>query len=146
MAELIGVIAGGAGLASLAIQLTENAAKIKRFHHSHKNAAETLEETAEEIDTFIELLKLLGDEREAFDGMDLRVLDQCKRICERRIARIKSVVESLDDAIARSKRLGRFRTALEKDEIERLSLVLGQSSGQLLVAYQLYAEYSLSVF
>ena len=46
---ILGVVAGGAGLASLSIQLAESAVKLKRLYHSMRNAPETLKEIADEI-------------------------------------------------------------------------------------------------
>lgn len=47
---ILGVVAGGAGLASLSMQLAESANKLKRLYHSMKDAPSTLKEIADEIE------------------------------------------------------------------------------------------------
>jgi hypothetical protein len=71
---ILGVVAGGAGLASLSIQLAESAVKLKRLYHSMKDAPETLKEIADEIKIMSLSLKHLERHRQS-ESQETDLLD-----------------------------------------------------------------------
>ena len=64
MAEVLGVVAGGAGLLSLSIQLLESAKKLKNFNDSVRNAPERLVTLGFELETLSLMLQQLEAHRQ----------------------------------------------------------------------------------
>lgn len=140
MAEILGVVSGGVGIASLAIQLGDSALKLRRFRESYRHAPETLQDTAYEIDTFLLLLQAVGRERERTSGGESDFMHRCVKVCEKSVKRISLTVAKLESVMQRSRRWGKLRTAAEQKELKQLCAELDRATTSLVLAYQVYSE------
>nr|POE63215.1 hypothetical protein CFP56_04118 [Quercus suber] len=140
MAELLGIIAGGAGLASLALQLGESAQRLRRLQKSFLDAPAILDDIAFELDTFSLMLQDLERNRQYHDSVDYRIVERCVRTCERSTGQIQSVASKLETTMRKSITRGRAHTAFELAHIDRLCNELDRSKTSLALSYQLYIE------
>ncbi|KAF2164836.1 hypothetical protein M409DRAFT_56208 [Zasmidium cellare ATCC 36951] len=141
MAELLGVIAGGAGMASLAIQLGESAVKARRLYHAARDAPETLQHVTFEIETFSLVLHEIARHGQSYDLEDSDTLVRCVRMCEQSVTRIRNAVNKLESLINRHSRLGKLRAAVDEKEISKACTDLERAKTTLGIALQLYSEY-----
>jgi hypothetical protein len=95
---ILGVVAGGAGLASLSIQLAENAIKLKRLYHSMRNAPETLTDIADEIELMSLSLKHLERHRQ-IESHEADLLDRCIENCRSHTTKITLLTEKISQKI-----------------------------------------------
>ncbi|KAK4540419.1 hypothetical protein LTR36_009276 [Oleoguttula mirabilis] len=133
---ILGIVAGGAGLLSLAIQLAENAKKLKRFYDGIKNAPETLRTLADDLETMSLFLQQLECHRQA-DSQDVALLVRCLERCQRSSDNIKETVEKMERYMVRFK-LGNLYTAFKEREIKDLLGVLEQAKSSLHLAFSIY--------
>lgn len=140
MAEILGVVAGGAGLASLAIQLGENAHKLKKFYHNYKGAPEFLENVSFELETFALTLTRLERDRQSFDLLDDRIVDRCIQICRRACNEVQSAIDRLEAAAVKSARKGKLMAAMDRSSMMERRRELDSARNSLAFAYQLYRE------
>lgn len=140
MAELLGIVAGGAGLASLAIQLGENARKLKKFYHNYKEAPEFLASISFELQTFALALRNVERDRQSLNLIDGETVDRCVQICHRACKEVQAVVSELEAASAQSSRRGKLTIALDHSSIIQRRNELDRARDSLAFAYQLYSE------
>jgi hypothetical protein len=140
MAEAFGIAAGAVGIASLAIQLTESAANIKRFYHLIKEAPQTLKDIADEIETYGLVLKLLDRDQQACHCVEETILKRCVVQCTRAVGRVRAVTDSFEQAIQASKLKGQLRTAFKRSELQRVCDELKDARTSLALAHSLYVE------
>lgn len=141
MAEAIGLAANIAGIASLAIQLTQGIATLRRFYRSIRNASETLEELISELEVIS--LAMNEVEREALTrdrAMKPNLLKQCLQSCERGARRLNAVVEKIEKFEDRPHILGRVYIAIKEKEERDLLFDLERAKNSLAFAFQLYTE------
>ena len=140
MAELLGVVAGGAGLASLAFQLGESSIKIKRLYNLYQDAPKLLKDILEDLETFALVLHNLEKDRLQHDGADGVVVDRCVRTCDRAVAQIDAAVSKFELAMQKSNIKGRVRTALGQTSIGQLCDELERAKSSLIFAHQVYTR------
>ena len=140
MAEILGVVSGCAGLASLVLQLGENAAQLKKLYNDYQGAPETLRDTAYTMKTMQMILQSIQDDQELGGTCGFGILDRCIYMCRRRIEDISVIAAKLEKTMQQSKWRGKLRTASEDKEIEQLCVKLDRATAQLGLAYQLYSE------
>lgn len=103
MAEIVGLVSGGAGLASLAVQLGASAQALKSFCEKAKAAPELLRKLSFDLET-------LGLMLEEFEKYREEGAESLSLLLERCIVRLQSEVQNLDSYIARLRgRLERCR-------------------------------------
>jgi hypothetical protein len=137
-AEVIfGVVAGGAGLASLSIQLAESALKLKRLYHSMRNAPEILKEIADEIDIMSLSLQHLERHRQSEShGADL--LDRCIENCRSHTTKITLLTEKISQKIDNASLTGRLYASMRERDLEKLLSDLARARSALNLAVDLY--------
>lgn len=141
MAELFGLISAGAGLASLAFQLGESAVKARRLYLAIKEAPETLQHLAFEMDTFSLVLHEMACHGNAYDSGNAALLVRCVRMCEQSVTRIKGTINKLESLIQRHSRLGVLRATVEDKDLSKVCVELERAKTSLGIALQLYSEY-----
>lgn len=136
---VVGVVASGAGLASLAIQLLESVNKLKNFYSDVKDAPKTLEEiisSLEEIETIIEWLESHRERNEEpLDIIEKPVLRCCNRIKE-----LESMVRPMELRIERSVK-SKIKFAFRKKETAGIQAKLGRALQVLSFAVMVYQRY-----
>lgn len=133
---ILGVVAGGAGLASLSIQ-PESAKKLKRLYHSMKNAPETLKEIADEIELMSLSLKHLERHRQSEShGIDL--LDRCIETCRSRTTKINLLTETISEKLKKASLVGRLYAARQERDLDKLLRELDHARSALHLAVTLY--------
>jgi hypothetical protein len=134
---ILGVVAGGAGLASLSIQLAENALKLKRLYHSMRNAPETLTEIADEIELMSLSLKQLERHRQnESHGADL--LDRCIENCRSHTTKITLLTEKISQKIDNASLTGRLYASMRERDLDKLLSDLARARSALHLAVDLY--------
>lgn len=116
---ILGVVAGGAGLASLSIQLAESAVKLKRLYHSMKHAPENLKEIADEIGIMSLSLKHLERQRQnESHGADL--LDSCIENCRLYTSKITLLTEKIHQKLDKDSLAGRMYAVMQSRDLDKL--------------------------
>ena len=78
MAEVLGIVAGGVSLASLTIQLVEQANKLSKFLNAIKDFPEEIREMVEELDVLASTLDQHANGR--MSGLQTRAEKRCKEL------------------------------------------------------------------
>lgn len=153
MAEAVGLAASLAGLASLAIQLTDGVVKLQSFLRDVKDAPQGLTRTIEELGALSSQLRHITEfQRQRLEAnaanatIAAECLKRCLEICQNAVARISNVVIKLDKGIRQKVRFGKFRAALNKTHMKELHLELNDAKLSLILAHQIYNEYVLPAF
>ena len=134
---ILGVVAGGAGLASLSIQLAESAIKLRRLYHSIKDAPSTMKEIADEVEVMSLSLKYLERHRQSEShGSDL--LDQCIKKCQAHVEKINLLTEEISRKLDIAGLVGRLHTAMRERDLDKLLGDLARARSALHLAVDLY--------
>lgn len=134
---ILGVVAGGAGLASLSIQLAESALKLKRLYHSIRNAPETLTEIADEIHLMSLSLQHLERHRQNENhGADL--LNRCIENCRSHTTKITLLTEKISQKIDNASLTGRLYASMRERDLDKLLGDLARARSALHLAVELY--------
>jgi hypothetical protein len=142
MAEILGVVASGISIASIAIQIGESALKLKEFWDTVKEAPEEIKYLIDEIETLSLILSDIGNSEQQGD-LPLVGKESAKKsleFCQKGAAILKGVVKELDEKIAKGKRIGGFKAALKKNVTEKLRDRLRSAQFMLMLSNQTYYE------
>ena len=144
MAEVLGVVASGISIGSLAIQLVDSVQQILDIWSSIKGAPENVQDLLEELRILGELLSELtenGDEQAVPTRKSLLLAAQ---YCKKAIASVDKVLKDLADGIASSKGRTRNWSAIKaavKDKVlERSMSRLERAKSLLVLARQCYTS------
>lgn len=138
MAEILGIVAGGAGLLQLSVQLLETAKQLKSFANAMRDASDRINDLSFELETFSLSIRKLESHRQR-DGQDRLVLARCIQSCQRNVAKIDRVVQKVAALVGRSRQFGKAYFAFKEQEVDGLLTALEQSKTSMMWAYQLYA-------
>lgn len=141
MAGLLGIVSGGAGLASLALQLGESAQEMRRLYRSYKEAPRFLEDVSVELDTFAIMLHAVERDCQDCDLVDRTIVERCVQMCHRACEEIRELVTKLKESIAYAAKRGKLRAAFEHSVMVRRRSELDRARQSLAFAHQLYSEY-----
>ncbi len=139
MAEVIGLVSGGAGLLSLAIQLGESATRLKTFYEKVKNGPNTILELSHDLETLSLALRLLERHRQ-YDDPEAVLLDRCVLRCERGASKIAILIERLERSMQKRGSLGRMYVAFKTSQVVILLDELERTKSDLMLAYQMYTS------
>lgn len=137
MAEVLAILSGGAGLVSMAIQLSESVTRLKTFYRAFKHAPETLIQLAFEIETFSLLLQEVGSQWPSNSTLSSQATERCIYTCMKQVQTIAATVEKLQTFLHRSSILGKLRSALDSKELDHLCDGLERAKSSLAIALQL---------
>jgi hypothetical protein len=140
MVEVFAAVASGAGLLPLAIQLLESSQKLKGLYNASKNAPNTISDLCFELETLSLQLRQLERHRQ-LDRLDTQVLDHCIAVCERRVVRVRDVVDAMARYMRRGIAFGSIYTAFKEPEMRKLLEDLEQAKSSLSLAYITYCQY-----
>lgn len=134
---MLGVVAGGAGLMSLSIQLAESSVKLMKLYHSMKGAPDTLREIASEIHIMSMSLEHLERHRQA-EGHGADIMKQCIQQCRLHVAKIEKVTENLDRKIKQANFTARLYATFRESELKDLLADLDRARAALHLAVEMY--------
>jgi hypothetical protein len=92
--DVLGMVAGGASLLSLSVQLAESAATLKGLYHDTRNAPEALNHLAHEIETVSLDLKLIERKGQS-EACGASLLNQCLENCQMHAEEIQQLTDQL---------------------------------------------------
>jgi hypothetical protein len=98
--DVLGIVAGGASLLSLSVQLAESAATLKGLYHDTRDAPEALNVLAHGIETVSLDLKLIERKGQS-EACGADLLSQCLERCQRHAADIQQLTDRLSLKIGR---------------------------------------------
>ncbi|KAI9754871.1 MAG: hypothetical protein M1815_005370 [Lichina confinis] len=137
------VVAGGVGIASFAIQLTDQIIKFKRFWDCVKEAPEDVAFIIEDIETLAMVLTGIGDQSKADPllAIDKASADRCILSCQAAMKQLSTAVNHLDKSISKHKWLGATKAALKKDVLAKLMARVERAKAKLTLSNQIYIMY-----
>ena len=138
MAEVLGVVASGAGLVSLATQLLEKARDIRELHGRTRNAPDTLLNLSHQLETASLLLRQLETHRQ-HDNYDAELFGRCISQCQHSATQIEKLVQKLKERLSRPRGLGKFMVAFADDEFRKLLQEIEQAKTSIMLAFQMYS-------
>lgn len=139
MAELLGIVSGGAGLLSLSLQLLDSSQKLKGFYHNVKNAPKMLDTLSFDLQTMSLMVRQF--ERYRQESEDDPLLQRCIFRLQEDVKSINDLVKGLEARLTRSRILGKLSSAFNEPEILRSLNMLERAKSSMLLAHQMYAEY-----
>ncbi|KAK6441857.1 hypothetical protein LTR95_001912 [Oleoguttula sp. CCFEE 5521] len=140
MAELLGVVAGGAGLASLAVQLVDSAEKLRRFTKASKNASQSVDELVFEIETLSFSLRYLERHQARDNNADSALLERCVVTCRAKVAQISDLVARMELKLRNFDRLGKLYVAFKEPEVTKLLDEMERAKSSIQFAYVMFCQ------
>ncbi|KAK6407551.1 hypothetical protein LTR95_018531 [Oleoguttula sp. CCFEE 5521] len=139
MAELLGVVAGGAGLASLAVQLVDSAEKLRSFCRASKNASQSVDELVFDIETLSLSLRHL-EKHQARDSMDIAPLERCVVACRTKVGQISNLVARMGLTMRKFDKMGKLYVAFKEPEVKKLVDDIERAKSSIQFAYMMYCQ------
>jgi len=149
MAEVLGVLASGISVGTLAAQIVNSVTKLKSYWDEIKEAPEDIKLLIEEIED-LQLLLTEMEEDQRGNPMSSMILDsssasKCLSLCKRGADTLKLLVEDLGADIEAPARLKRkwasAKVVLKKDKIEKYKSRLGSAIRLLSLSHQYYTTW-----
>ena len=141
MAEVLGVVASGVGIGSLAIQLFDSLQKLHRFWKLVDGAPKDIESLVEELHVlgcvFDELIK--GSE--VTENLPVGSLEVCLKYCSKVMNDLNPIVQRLHSGIAKGnqrKQWTSIKAAFKKEDLRDLVQRLERSKSTLGLAIDIY--------
>nr|OQO25281.1 hypothetical protein B0A51_08844 [Rachicladosporium sp. CCFEE 5018] len=144
MAELLGVVAGGAGLASLAVQLVDSAEKLRSFCRASKNASQSINDLIFDIETLSLSLRHLERHQARGNNADSVLLERCVVACRSKAAQISDLVARMELKMRNFDKLGKLYVAFKEPEVKKLVDDMERAKSSIHFAYIMYCQ-SLSM-
>ena len=138
MAAIFAAVAGGAGLASLGLQLIECAVKLKAFYESVEKAPKSLNRISREIKTFALLLRQIDDTRARYGVADSELLAESVTLCVESTQEIMLFTSRLEAIMERCHAAGRIYSALRMPDVLDICAELERAKNSLMVAFQVF--------
>lgn len=139
MAEVVGAVAGGAGLVSLSMQLLESTQKLKAFYNTSKDAPDTVKRLCFELETMSICLRQFERYRQN-DTPENELLDRCNPACDQAVMSIKSATDKADCLLMKSKLVGKVYVGFREPEIKKLLDEMEHAKSSLSLAYMSYCR------
>jgi hypothetical protein len=117
--DVLGMVARGAGLLSLSLQLADSAATLKRLYHDARNAPEALNRLAHEIETVSLDLKLIERKGQS-EACGADLLNQCLERCQRHAVDIQQLTDRLSLKLGRVFLFGNVDTVVREQVLDML--------------------------
>ena len=143
MAELLGVVAGGIGIASFAIQIGDSVVKLKRFISSMREAPEEVRSIIHNIDVLkgiLESISTYAKDAEIQDGEDDNIAKSLIS-CQGAAEYILKIAKEIEQSVKFDGRKGRLRFALKQAALESLASRLEQAKITILLAQSARTQY-----
>ena len=142
MAEILGVVASGISVGSLAIQLVESLQKIHRFWKRVDGAPKDIGDTIEELQILGRILDgLINQPQSIHRNVPSTSLQVCLQHCCKVLDDLKPIVEKLHTDLLGSKHRKQWasiKSALRKEDLRSLTQRLERSKSTLGLAIDSY--------
>lgn len=142
MAEMLGIVASGMGIASLAIQIGDNVIKLRDFLNAVKEAPEEVKYLIEEIETLSLVLSEIGTDRneDATGQIESVASKKCLDLCRRGAEVLSTVVREAEQEVSKRRRVGSVKMVLKKGVLDKLRDRLRTVQFMLMLSNQTYSE------
>lgn len=139
MAETIGL---AIGLGAFTQQLTLAIVRLKSFCKDIKNAPTEVQETLHRMNGLAAILERFDKEQDDIATFSAdREMFRCSiRLCKQVLERILSLTAELEAAMKTRKFRTSFKTALQREAMDKMLQKLDRSKMDLLIAYSLYSD------
>jgi len=147
MAELVGTIASGISIATLAVQIGSNIKKLKSYFDELKDAPQKLVELLEYLDDLHEILTSVESSHPMSSASNLRLASSltCLSHLEKAAKRLQDLVDGLSSDFVSSRNLKKLWTAnkivWKKNTIRRYKSTLKETITLLMLSQQLYMRF-----
>lgn len=138
MAEAVGVVASGLGVATFAFQIGKTSVELKRLCSDIKDAQENVESLADEIQLFAGLLAEIG--HAAVDS-ESPISTQCLRSCETLNLKLSQLVKDFEQDLRRGKLRGGIRVLRKGKKVKSLKEALERAKSSLSLAFLFNLRY-----
>jgi hypothetical protein len=137
MAEMLGTVASGLGIASFAIQLVDSIKEIKDFFESVKEAPEDVKIAIRHIEIISKILSDIrfGDE---IPQISPATALECSELCRSSLNVLKGVITEFQRCMNMHRRFGAVKFVLQKEKLEKLTKRLESAQFMLLISHQTY--------
>jgi len=142
MAELLGLVASGAGIAALAGQIGSTIFKLKGAWARIKNAGEEIRYLIEEIEILSVVLFEISDcnNREEVLSLPTDSVERSLDLCRKGVEILSKIVIGLNQQISRRQLVGGLKATLKAGTINQLRERLRTAQFLLMLSYQIYLE------
>ncbi|KAG4430425.1 hypothetical protein IFR05_014095 [Cadophora sp. M221] len=143
MAEILGTVASGFAVVSLAIQVAETIHKLKTFHSLMQSAPADIIFAIEELEALSIVLKDVDHSMQEQLFLDPRVkgaVMRSWRLCKVAVDGLASIVVSLEEGLGKGKGKirGSFRVAMKKGEMDDFRRKIESAKATMQLANQIY--------
>lgn len=148
MAEVIGVVASGLTIGSLAAGITSSIVKLKSYWDQVQNAPEDVRDLIEELEDLSYLLADIADDQQSnpmssliFDSTSAsRCLQHCKRGADRLVELTDNLSTDLDASNGLRRKWASAKVMLKKDQVDRYKAKLERAIRLLSLSQQIYTR------
>ena len=142
MAEMLSIVTGGVGIASLAIQMGDSVMKLKNFRNAVEEAPEEVKYLIEEIEALSLVLSEIGANENEDDMAQISAvsLKKCLELCRRGAEVLSTVARQAEQEIVEKKRVGSVKMVLKKGLLDTLRDRLKTVQFVLILSNQTYSE------
>lgn len=142
MAEILGIVTGGFGVASFAIRIVESALKLKEYYMAIKDAPDDVRYLIDEIETLSLIIADIGNNERQSDlpSVASQSSQKCFELCQKASLILEAVVRELDETIAKRKKIGGVKAVLKKGTIDTLRDRLRSAHFMMMLSNQTYYE------
>lgn len=149
MAEVIGVVASGIGIRTLAARIAISVVKLKGYWDQVNEAPEAVESLLEIIELYHSIFAGIEEDqkRNPISPLvaDRTLTTKCLDICKKAESRLKDLVDELGADLCATSRLRRKKSALKvvlnEKKIEKHTKTLEHTVQLLTLAYQWYTRF-----
>ena len=145
MAEVLGVIASGISVGSLAIQILSSIRQILDFWSSVRHAPDDIHHILEELEILAEYLsdQDYHEYEETLDQNRSLPISRALRLCQKAAESVAAALDDLKDGLTASKLRGRWtavRAALREQRLNKCLSRLERAKSMLFTAQQIYIQ------
>lgn len=142
MAEILGVVAGGVGIAGFAAQIISSVQQIQDFWSSIRDAPADIKSLLDELTLLSEMLDDIDIDEQTMRGQV--VATKAARYCQTAAKSIDAVVRDLADGLQMTKgrkQWAAVKAVLKEKRMARSLQQLERAKAMLILAYQCYIQY-----
>jgi hypothetical protein len=137
---IFGLVASGAGLLSLSVQLIECATRLKKIYHAAQDAPKTIARLVSGLEIMAMALRQLEQHRQQGNPAEA-LLIRCIAECQLGIAEIQLLVKQMEDYMTRYTRLsGKLYAAFQQRDMKELLQNLERAKSSLELACMIYRD------
>lgn len=136
---VFGVVTGGAGLISLALQLGDCARRLNTMYHNLKDAPKCLQRLSFELETMAACLQVMEQRRQRQNmNPATEVLTRCITACQQATDDIQELLDKMARRLEDTFRRGRFYVVFKEKDMQQLLSDLERTKSSIQLAYLMY--------